>query len=349
MRFYTKQHQFYCGIDLHARSMYVCIMSHPGEILVHRNMAATAKELIKVVEPFLDDIVLAVECVFTWYWIADLCHRLGVHFVLGHALYMKAIHGGKVKNDKIDSQKIASMLRGGMLPEAYVYPQGMRSTRDLLRRRLYMARQRAELQAHIQNTNTQYNLPSFEKRLGPRSNRKGIGERFTDPAVRTSIEVDVAIMDALHEQILAIERQINALVREHDPVALHLLRSIPGVGKTLALIILYEIHDITRFPSVGQFISYARLVKCPHESAGKRTQGKGAKIGNVHLKWAFSEAACLFRRRNEQGKLYHQRLVSRYGKAKAMSIIARKLGRTVYTMLKRRTPYDARRFFETLK
>ena len=329
MRFYTKQHQFYCGIDLHARSMYVCIMSHPGEILVHRNMAATAKELIKVVEPFREDIVLAVECVFTWYWIADLCHRLGVHFVLGHALYMKAIHGGKVKNDKIDSQKIASMLRGGMLPEAYVYPQGMRSTRDLLRRRLYMARQRAELQAHIQNTNTQYNLPSFEKRLGPRSNRKGIGERFTDPAVRTSIEVDVAIMDALHEQILAIERQINALVREHDPVALHLLRSIPGVGKTLALIILYEIHDITRFPSVGQFISYARLVKCPHESAGKRTQGKGAKIGNVHLKWAFSEAACLFLRGNPRAQLYHQRLVSRYGKAKALSIIAQKLGRTV--------------------
>ena len=349
MRFYTKQHQFYCGIDLHARSMYVCIMSHPGEILVHRNMAATAKELIKVVEPFLDDIVLAVECVFTWYWIADLCHRLGVHFVLGHALYMKAIHGGKVKNDKIDSQKIASMLRGGMLPEAYVYPQGMRSTRDLLRRRLYMARQRAELQAHIQNTNTQYNLPSFEKRLGPRSNRKGIGERFTDPAVRTSIEVDVAIMDALHEQILAIERQINALVREHDPVALHLLRSIPGVGKTLALIILYEIHDITRFPSVGQFISYARLVKCPHESAGKRTQGKGAKIGNVHLKWAFSEAACLFLRGNPRAQLYHQRLLSRYGKAKALSIIAQKLGRTVYSMLKKRKAYDARRFFETVR
>jgi len=349
MRFYTKQHQFYCGIDLHARSMYVCIMSHPGEILVHRNMAATAKELIKVVEPFLDDIVLAVECVFTWYWIADLCHRLGVHFVLGHALYMKAIHGGKVKNDKIDSQKIASMLRGGMLPEAYVYPQGMRSTRDLLRRRLYMARQRAELQAHIQNTNTQYNLPSFEKRLGPRSNRKGIGERFTDPAVRTSIEVDVAIMDALHEQILAIERQINALVGEHDPVAVHLLRSIRGVGKTLALIILYEIHDITRFPSVGQFISYARLVKCPHESAGKRTQGKGAKIGNVHLKWAFSEAACLFLRGNPRAQLYHQRLLSRYGKAKALSIIAQKLGRTVYSMLKKRKAYDARRFFETVR
>lgn len=157
MRFYTQHHRFYCGIDLHARSMYVCIMNHEGEILKHRNMATTADELVKVIEPYRSDVVLAVECIFTWYWIADLCHQIGVKFVLGHALYMKAIHGGKVKNDKIDSQKIAAMLRGGMLPMAYVYPQGMRSTRDLLRRRLYMARQKAELQTHIQNTNTQYN------------------------------------------------------------------------------------------------------------------------------------------------------------------------------------------------
>ena len=328
--------------------MYVCIMNQTGEILVHRNMATTADELVNVIEPFRSDVVMAAECMFTWYWIADLCHQIGVKFVLGHALYMKAIHGGKVKNDKIDSQKIAAMLRGGMLPMAYVYPQGMRSTPDLLRRRMYMARQKAEFQTHIQNTNTQYNLPSFEKRIDRRSNRAGIGARFTDPAVRTSVEVDATLMDALHEQILTIERQINATVPEHDPVAVHLLRSVPGIGKTLALVILYEIHDISRFAEVGNFISYARLVKCAHESAGKRTSGKGAKIGNVHLKWAFSEAACLFLRGNPRAQQYHQRLVSRYGKAKSLSIIAQKLGRVVYSMLKRRRPYDAKRFFETV-
>jgi len=348
MRFYTSQHQFYCGIDLHARSMYLCIMDRAGEVLLHRNYRAEPDALLRAITPYRQDLVVAVECIFTWYWIADLCSREGIAFVLGHALYMKAIHGGKTKNDKIDSQKIAALLRSGMLPMAYVYPQGMRSPRDLLRRRLYLARQHAELQAHIQNTNTQYNLPYFEKRIDRNSNRAGIAMRFTDPAVRTSVEVDGALMDALHQQILAIERQINAQVPEHDPVALHLLRSIPGVGKTLALVILYEIHDISRFPAVGNFISCARLVKCPHESAGKRVKGTHNKIGNVHLKWAFSEAACLFLRKNERGKLYHQRLVSRYGKAKALSILAQKLGRTVYTMLKRRTPFDAKRFFETV-
>jgi transposase len=328
--------------------MFLCIMDQSGKILLHRNYHTDPDALLGAIAPYRQDLVVAVECVFTWYWIADLCNQEGIAFVLGHALYMKAIHGSKTKNDKIDSHKIAALLRSGMLPMAYVYPQGMRSTRDLLRRRLYMARQHAELQAHIQNTNTQYNLPYFEKRIDRHSNRAGIAMRFTDPAVRTSVEVDGALMDVLHQQILTIERQINAQVPEHDPVAIHLLRSIPGVGKTLALVILYEIHDINRFPAVGNFISYARLVKCPHESAGKRVKGTHNKIGNVHLKWAFSEAACLFLRKNERGKLYHQRLVSRYGKAKALSILAQKLGRTVYTMLKRRSSFDAKRFFETV-
>jgi len=107
--------------------------------------------------------VVAVECIFTWYWLADLCAREGIAFVLGHALYMKAIHGGKAKNDKIDAHKIAVLLRGGMIPQAYVYPQGMRSTRDLLRRRMHLMHQRAQLLAHIQNTNSQYNLPDIGK------------------------------------------------------------------------------------------------------------------------------------------------------------------------------------------
>src|SRR5215475_13612728 len=135
MRFYTTQHQFYCGIDLHARSMSVCILSQDGEIVLHRNMQAAPDSFLKAVAPSREGRVVAVECIFTWYWLADLCAHEGIPFVLGHALYMKAIHGGKAKNDKIDSQKIAALLRGGMLPKAYVYPAQMRATRDLLRRR----------------------------------------------------------------------------------------------------------------------------------------------------------------------------------------------------------------------
>jgi transposase len=115
--------------------MYVCILSHDGEIVLHRNMKATPEAFLQAIDPYRDGLVVAVECIFTWYWLADLCAQEGIPFILGHALYMKAIHGGKAKNDKIDSQKIAALLRGGMLPQAYVYPAEMRATRDLFRRR----------------------------------------------------------------------------------------------------------------------------------------------------------------------------------------------------------------------
>src|SRR5262249_15613045 len=150
---------------------------------------------LKAIAPSREDVVVCVECIFTWYGLADLCAREGLPFVLGHALYMKAIHGGKAKNDKIDAQKIAVRLRGGMLPQAYVYPAAMRATRDLLRRRLPLTRKRAELLAHIQNTNSQYNLPEIGKKIAYKANRDGVAARFPDPAVQQSVEGDLALID----------------------------------------------------------------------------------------------------------------------------------------------------------
>ena len=143
MRFYTQQHQYYCGIDLHTKSMYICIMDQSGEVVLHQNTPVDADLLEKLIKPFLPDMVIAVECIFTWYWIADFCRLHHIPFVLGHALYLKAIHGSKTKNDRIDSHKIAALLRGGMLPMAYVYPAKMRSTRDLLRRRMHFMYKRS--------------------------------------------------------------------------------------------------------------------------------------------------------------------------------------------------------------
>jgi hypothetical protein len=158
MRFYTQQHPLYCGIDLHARTIYLCILDQAGETLLHRTMQATPEALRKAIAPYQGQIVLAAACMCTWYWLADLCAEHEMPFVLGHALYMQAIHGGKATNDKSDAQKIAVLLRGGMLPQAYVAPAEMRATRDLLRRRMHLTRKRAELLAHVQNTNSQYHL-----------------------------------------------------------------------------------------------------------------------------------------------------------------------------------------------
>jgi hypothetical protein len=195
MRFYSKQHRYDCGIDLHARTMYVCILDQGGEILLHRHMKSSPDALLKAIAPSRDHLVVAAECLFTWSWLADLCAAEGLPFVLGHARYMKAIHGGKATNDTIDAQKIAVLLRGGMLPQAYVYPAAMRATRDLLRRRMHLARKRGELLAHVQTTNSQYNLPAIGKNIASKANRDGVAERCADPAVHTSLEVDLSRID----------------------------------------------------------------------------------------------------------------------------------------------------------
>jgi len=131
MQFYTRQHKFYCGINLHARKMYICILDEKGEVREHRNIRTDGNIFLQMITPYRENIVVAAECIFTWYWLANLCQKEGIPFVLGHALYMKAIHGGKTKNDKIDSHKIAVLLRGGMIPMAYVYPEKMRATRKM--------------------------------------------------------------------------------------------------------------------------------------------------------------------------------------------------------------------------
>jgi transposase len=348
MRFYNTTHRYYCGIDLHAKTMYVCIINAQGETVLHRNMKTEPGCLAAAVEPYRDDLVISVECLFTWYWLADWCAKEGIRFVLGHALYMKAIHGGKAKNDRTDSEKIARLLKAGMIPQAYAYPAKMRATRDLLRRRMSFARHRADLIAHIQNTVSQYNLPPLGVRLGRKNDRSDISAHFPDPVVRQMVELDLNVIDHLDEQLRVLEQDLTLKAKAHDAGAYHLLRTVPGIGRILSMVILYEIEDIGRFPTLGQFVSYARLVKCSRESAGKKSGYSGKKIGNAYLKWAFSEAAVLFLRGNPPAQKAVQRMASKHGKGKALSILAHRLGRAVYVMLNKRQPFDEQRFMKTL-
>ena len=147
--------------------------------------------------------------------------------------------------------------------------------------------------------------------------------------------------------IIDLELYLARTAKVDDPQAFHRLRSVPGIGKVLALILLYEIHDVRRFPEVGQFLSYARLVRCAHESAGKKQGSGGNKVGNAHLKWAFSEAACLFLRASEQAKKWLARREKKHGKARALGTLAARLGRTVYHLLRKKEVFAVKRFFAT--
>ncbi|MDO3380267.1 IS110 family transposase [Geoalkalibacter halelectricus] len=344
MKFYTKQHPYYCGVDLHADAMYVCILDATGEVVVHQNIPTRPKAFLRLIKPYRAGLVVGCECMFTWYWLADLCADEGIDFVLGHALYMRAIHSGKAKNDKIDSHKIAVLLRGGSFPLAYAYPRKMRAARDLLRRRNHLARKRAELFSHIQNTATQYNLPEPLGCIAKPNARAELPAKFRNPLVRAMVELDLATIEHYDDLLGILERDLEKVATGHNPVNLALLKSIPGVGRILGMVMLYEIEDIARFAREQDFSSYCRLVRPEKQSNGKSYGHSGKKIGNAHLRWAFGEAVVLMLKGNPPAQATLQRLASKHGKGKALAILAHRLGRAVYYMLKNQVPFDQKRF-----
>ncbi|MCK5880771.1 MAG: IS110 family transposase [Sinobacterium sp.] len=297
MRFYNNSHPYYCGIDLHARNLYICIIDEKGEVILHKNIQARPDLLYKVLQPYIGNIIVGVECMHCWYWVSDFCEDHGIDFIVGHALYMKAIHGGKAKNDKIDSFKIAKLMRGGNFPLAHQYPKELRATRDLLRRRMHLTRYTSQLKAHIKNSTAQYNLAIDSGDLRYPGNREAMRNKFPDASLQCNIDMDLNLIEFNIKELKRVELHVSQKIKRHQLKDLHILKSIQGIGDIIAGTILLEIGDIQRFPTVKNFSSYGRLVKCKAESAGKSYGTQGNKIGNAHLKWTFSEAAVLYVRR----------------------------------------------------
>jgi transposase len=344
-RYYKTPHAYYCGVDLHARSLFIHVCDPAGTPRFQKDVPASPAAFLDAVAPFRPGLVVGCECMFAWYWLADLCERERIPFVLGHALAMTAIHGGKAKNDRLDAAKIAGLLKGGFFPMAYVYPKAKRETRGLLRRRSFFVRQRAQRIAHIQNTNAPYNLPPFDKKLTYKGNRSAaIADRLTHPRTKLSIGADLALIENYDTQIAALELHLVTSVKADDPVTFQFLRTVPGIGPILGLVMLYEIDAITRFAEVGNVLSYARLVACTHASAGKVKGVGGRKIGNAHLKWAFAEAASLVLRSFPAAKSWMQRAAKTRGTKKAHAILEAKIGRAVYHLWRKQTAFDAKKF-----
>ena len=352
MKYYTSTTQFNCGIDLHAHQMYVCLMDREGHKLVHTNIKNNDFDyFLQRVAPYRHDLTVCAECMFGWYWLADACQAAGLHFVLAHALYLKAIHGGKNKNDRIDSEKIAHLLRTNLIPPAYVYPAAKRPLRALLRQRILYIWNRSELLSRIQSHQLAYNRPTF--RQTP-YNRDPWEEKLLaqedNPVRQLALQNDLALIRHYDAQINTLEVQLQQLTKASAGRDYALLQTTPGIGEHLGLTILHEIGDIARFPSVKDFLSYCRLVKGTVASAGKIKGLRGAKLGNPYLRWAFGEAAVIAKRDPVVIGPLAQRLEARMNgnKFKANTVLAIKLARAVYFMLRSHTVFDPERLVAAL-
>jgi transposase len=325
--------RFYAGVDLHARALFLVLLDQQGQTRYARNLPAAPQPFRKALQPFRPHLLVACECMPSWYWLADTCRDDHIAFVLGHAWGMKAVHGSKAKCDRKDAEAIARLLKGGNFPLAYAYPKERRGLRDLLRARLRLVRQRAQLYGHVHTARRQLNLPPVSNDVKYKSKRAAILTDIDDDCVRRRVEADLSLLEPLDTTIRRLEKDIAVAARSHYATEMAVLQSTPGVGVVIALTILLEIDTLERFDTRQPFCSYARLCGVRQESAGKKVGVGNAKQGNAWLKWAFSEAAVLSTQKDERIAKYLDKLASRLGKAKALSALAHKLGRAFYHML----------------
>lgn len=342
MRYHQSTTAFNCGIDLHARSMYVCVVDPKGNTVLHQNIKNNDFQFfLKKIQPFRHDLTVTCECLFCWYWLADACARENIKFVLAHALYLRAIHGGKNKNDRIDSEKLARLLAAHLIPISHVYPAEKRPVRALLRQRLTYVWRRSELLMRIQSMQLAEGhepVPRGSRNRDPWEAR--LIERYPNAHHQVALQTDLKTVRHYDRMILDLEGQLVRTTRRIASRDYALLQTVPGIGQALALTILYEVEDIHRFATVQRFSSYCRLVKGTVASGGKIKGLRGAKLGNPYLRWAIGEAAVLGRRHNPLIAQWHERLCARKGSFKANAIVANQLGRALYFMLQNGTVFD---------
>jgi len=265
MRYLTATAASYVGVDLHARTLYVCVLDQTGTVKLSRNLPAKPEPFLQAIEPFKPDLLVGCECVHSWYWLADTCTEHNIPFALGHAFGIKALHASKTKSDAHDAEVLARLLRGGNFPLAYAYPHERRGLRDLLRTRLRLVRQRAELYGHIHTVRRQLNLEAVGSDVKYKSKRDAAAQDITDPHTKRGVEARLNLLGPLDTEIRRLERDIEVAALEHFPTELAVLQTIPGVGPIISMTILLEIDTITRFQSRQQFCSYARLMTLKRE------------------------------------------------------------------------------------
>jgi len=330
--------QYYAGIDLSARSSWICVVNAAGDRQVSRKVANDPECIAQILDPFLPDLSAVVESTFNWYWIVDVVEDLGAEVKLAHPLYIKAIAYAKVKTDRVDAHTLAQLLRMNYIPEAFIYPRELRPTRDLVRRRHRLVNLRAGLYRDLQLQLMKHNVTSFSRNAIKKLDGRNLRALMTHMHDRRCGIAWLHVIDALDKEIAELDRIIQASVRGHKPVVL--LKTIPGIGKTLAPTIYYEVGQISRFASDKAFASYSRVAPTIAQSGAVSRQGKNRKQGNRYLKWAFSEAAHLAVVKYPAIREYYNCLLKKKKKRiLAKAIMAHKIAIAAFHVLKEEKPY----------
>jgi transposase len=341
--------RFYCGIDLHAKDCFLCVIDDEDKIHLKSKVPNHLSSILHRLEPFSPKPTVVVESTLNWYWLVDGLQEAGFEVKLAHTLGLYMITGAKVKTDRRDAFTLARLLRLNAIPEAYIYPKSKRPMRDLLRRRNRMVFLRATVYGYLTRTLLQHGLFGYSHGEVKGFREEHLLRCFEHPAVQLSCQLQLERIGLYSQQIKELEKMILSTVT-HEPL-FDLLQTIPGVGKILGLTIYYDVGDIDRFEGPKPFCSYARVVPGIAQSGHSTKRGRGCKQGNGYLKWAFSQAAALAVRYDGTVRRFRQKhLARRRSKARklvSMCIVAHKLATAAYFVFKDQVPYKEELMFRS--
>ncbi len=336
--------KLYGGIDLHSNNCVVVLVDEDGCEVLRKRIDNDLCKMIDLLESYRSNIMgLVVESTYNWYWLVDGLMEAGFKVHLANTAGIQQYSGVKYTDDNSDARWLADMLRLNILPEGYIYPKDQRTARDLMRKRMQLVQQSTLNLQSIQGLYARHLNKKISATKVKQLTVEQVKVDFLAPHVALAANTNLAVMNCLQEQIGILEKVLKKELRLER--AFEQLTSIDGVGLVLALTIMLETGDISRFGEVGDYASYCRCISGAKYSNGKKKGYTNSKNGNKFLSWAFTEAANFAIRYNDTVKRYYQRKMAKTNSIVAIKTVAHKLARACFYVLKDQAEFDVQKAF----
>ena len=320
----------YVGLDFHKYFSFVTVMDGQGEILKRAKLENHPDTLLCFFGQLEDEVVVAVEATWNWYWLQELFEDHHIPMKLVHPQRAKAIASARIKTDKIDSEILAHLLRTDLLPQAYISTRQTRLLRERLRYRASLVRFVTQIRHKLHAVVAKNGLRLPTRNILSKKSLSYLREVSLADAFRQAIDGYLRLVELLRQEIERVNATISSQAHQ-DPRALR-LTELYGIGYYLALLIVAEIGDITRFPRAKSLCAYAGIVPSVHSSGQTHYTSSITKQGSKWLRWALVQVAQHIHKKPPFDRFY-QRVKSRRGPKIAKVAVARKLCKAIYHML----------------
>jgi len=338
----------FAGIDLHSNNAVCGIVDESGRRLERKKLANKLGAIDQFLRPHKERLKqVAIEATYNWYWLVDGLREEGYPVVLANPAAMHQYEGIKHTDDVSDAFFVAELLRLGVLPTAHICERKLRPFRDMLRRRMLLVHHRTSLLLSIKSLYARNTGQTLSQGGVKRLDEEDLPEMFKHPADQFIAGEQLKVVNQLNESIGLIEEAVEACADKLP--CYERLKTLPGVGRILALTITMETADIGRFASAGNYASYCRCVGTERESNGKSKGQNNSKCGNKYLSWAFVEATHCARRSDPACRKFYDRKKTRTNTMVATKALACKLSKAAWHIMKNDQDYDAKRVFPFLK